>query len=83
MQNFTPDTAIQFHPDTIISNFVLMHEYHPEIIDNAVCLRLYVNGSKTSVSYRLDFDRPRPEQFPQEEWNAALKMHIELGNQPF
>jgi hypothetical protein len=60
-----------------------MHEYHPEIIDNAACLRLYINGGKTSVSYRLDFDKPKPDEFPQEEWNAAYKLQLAEDNKPF
>lgn len=60
-----------------------MHEYHPEIIDNAVCLRLWINGAKTSVSYLLDFSKPKPEQFPQEEWDAALKLQLVEDNKPF
>jgi hypothetical protein len=60
-----------------------MHEYHPEIIDNAVCLRLYVNGSKTTISYRLDFTKPKPDAFSQEEWDAAYKLQLAEDSKPF
>ena len=60
-----------------------MEEYLPEIIEGRICLRLYINGAKTTISYRLDFTKPKPGAFSQEEWDAAYKLQLTEDNKPF
>ena len=60
-----------------------MEEYLPEIIEGCICLRLYINGAKTTISYRLDFTKPKPDAFSQEEWDAALKLQLAEDSKPF
>ena len=60
-----------------------MEEYLPEITEGRICLRLYINGAKTTISYRLDFTKPKPNAFSQEEWDAALKLQLAEDSKPF